>query len=71
MVTSRSRVLAPAPAASRAKAIAKAPAPAKAAVAKRPPVKTRPVYTSHAGSGVALNLSNRGADVLDAEFERY
>jgi methyl-accepting chemotaxis protein len=58
-------------AASRTKAIAKAPAPAKAAVAKRPPVKTRPVYTSRAGSGVALNLSNGSADVLDAEFERY
>jgi methyl-accepting chemotaxis protein len=62
---------APAPAASRTKAIAKASAPAKAAVAKRPPVKTRPVYTSRAGSGVALNLSNGSADVLDAEFERY
>ena len=55
-------------------AMAKAPAKPKAAVgAKRPSpaVKARPVYTSRAGNGVALNLSNGSADVLDADFERY
>ncbi len=60
------------PAGKRSAANAKAHAQPKA-VAKRPvpAVKTRPVYPSREGSGVALNLSNGSADVLDAEFERY
>ncbi len=55
-------------------AVAKAPAKPKAAAgAKRasPAVKARPVYASRAGNGVALNLNNGSADVLDADFERY
>ena len=65
---------APAPAIAAPAAMAKAPAKPKAAVgAKRPSpaVKGRPVYASRVGSGVALNLSNGSADVLDADFERY
>jgi hypothetical protein len=40
-------------------------------VAKRPSPKAKAVSASRAGTGVALNLSNGTADVLDADFERY
>ena len=65
---------APAPAMAAPAAMVRAPAKPKAAVvAKRPSpaVKARPAFASRAGNGVALNLSNGSADVLDANFERY
>jgi len=65
---------APAQAIAAPAAMAKAPAKVKAAAgAKRPSpaVKGRPVYANRVGNGVALNLGNGSADVLDADFERY
>ena len=61
-----------APASQRPAAPAKAPAQPERVAAKRPApaAKTRP-YPAREGNGVALNLSNGAADVLDAEFERY
>ena len=64
---------APAPAIAAPSVVAKAPAKKVAAASKRPSpaVKARPVHASRVGSGVALNLNNGSADVLDADFERY
>jgi methyl-accepting chemotaxis protein len=65
----QARAAAPAPA-----VIAKTPAkPKAAAAAKRPSqaIKARPVHAGRDGNGVALNLTNGSADLLDAEFERY